>query len=678
MKKVLLTLTALIVALSSSAAFVNNVFYEEDFINMGIDGDFIKGGWLTKGNGLQPEGEIPNAFFNTPEHGLQNYILLNAGMYCYAMCNTCYADNAPADQWLISPEIEIPYDEVTLVFTAAAYSALTEMPSGNNSFEVKISEGGTEVSDFKTLHKDNIASRADTEINSKFIGFGINGYKGKKIRLAFVATGSNVGFTGFTNISLSQYAVQLAQNLTNDFVSPGESVSIDYNLRIKTPVACNNIKALLEVDGEAPLEKTIKKNVGSATSYNLIITRVTFNDVTTLTEDQAKNYTLTITPEFEGALPVVFTGTINCPSFSYPNNVVVEELTATGCQWCPRGIAALEYYHHAYPGTETQGKVINIAVHGFMNHVDPMNEGVEEYYQKLGAIQQGGLPGAEFNRSTVKTDPTAKEYVEKYISQVSYQKASIQKVEVPSLETTDIYELYGKEMTVNYAVKNAFSTLNRPLNASVIMIEDGVVGTNSNYAQDNAYFSYNEAKVLNELGAWIVPYMRKFISGGELGMQLIPARQMVFDHVARLCWPTFYGVKIAEEWEADQNQDFSFTFKIPENVKDIEKTSVVVLITDPNNDNKIVASDIMAYSDFTKTSEVSEVSASTLSISKVNETISVNAENGTDVTVYALDGTVLGKYVLAGGNLTVAPAYKGMVVVKASNSNETKTAKLLF
>lgn len=677
MKKLLLTVCAVMVAMSASAAFTGTAFYEENFVKMGIEHDTPTDGWLTKGNGLLPVPGIPSDFFNSEKFGYQDFILLNVSSYCYAMCNTCFPNDAHADQWLISPEIEVPYDNATLSFTVAAYAAAGQLPQGANTYDVMISEGGTEREDFKQILTGSITSRAQPEINEKNCAVGLNGYKGKKIRVAFVATGANVGFTGFSNVQLSQYAVQVAQNLTKEFYKPGEQISIDYNLRLKAPIACGNIKATLVLEGSEPVEKTVKKTIGSATSSNLVITRFAFDKLGTLTEGEVKNYTLTIVPDFEGALPSVITGSVICPLHSYINNVVIEELTATGCSWCPRGFSALEYYHDTYPGTETQGKTISIAVHGYMNHEDPMNVGVEEYYQKLGGIHAGGLPGGVFNRATSQLDPTSLSTVEKFIAEASYSYANIKKVEIPVIGLDDQYDIIGKDVTVDFNVKNAYSSLNLPLHASVILIEDHVKGTNSLYDQDNAYYNQDRSYIVKNWGEWLAPYMVKYLAGGELGMSSIPAKDMVYEHVARLCYPTFYGEKISEEWEEDTYKDFSFTFKVPENVMNIENTQVVLLITNGES-NKIVASDIMPYANFVKTSDVAEIQASSISIAKSGDAVEVEAEDGTCVALYALDGTKLAQRIVEGGSAVILPDYTGVIVVKAWNAGESLTQKLVF
>lgn len=677
MKKLILTFCAALAVFSASAAFDGTVFYEEDFINMAIDSDVPVDGWLTKGNGLAPYGDIAPIFFKDDDKVL-DYVLLTAGQYTYAMANTIYEGGAAADQWLISPEIEVPYDDFAVSFRAVAYCAMGQMKNGQNTFDVYISEGGTEVSDFVKIGSSAVKSDTNIEFYPKDCVFCASGYKGKKVRVAFVTTGADVGFTGFTNISMAQYSVEVANNLTTSFVRPGEQMAVDYNLRMKTPLPCNYVKATLTLENGKTFETRVRKNLyaSSITSAIGVVTRITFNNVGVLADGESMNYTLTIEPEFEGAIPVTFTGTINCPVYSYINNVVVEELTATGCTYCPSGIAALEYYADKYKGSETQGKTINIAVHGYVNHPDPMSEGVEEYEQKLKGLTNSGYPAAMFNRGASQLQPTAKAEFEAEIEKASYTYAKINKVEAPVLDLEHDWDVIGREVKVNYSVKNAYKSLNLPLNAAIVLIENGVKGNNSNYAQTNYFANRTASDVTSLYGSWLVPYISKFLSGGELGQSTVPASKMVYEHVARLCYPTFYGTTISEEWNEDEYQTFDMTFKVPENIMDIKNTEVILIITDAES-SKIVASDIIPYSEYTKVSEVSEVEAGNISIAKGGNQVEVVAEDGTVVEIYSLDGAKIGNYTVVGGRLDVAPA-AGAVIVKASNATETKTAKLLF
>ncbi len=88
-----------------------------------------------------------------------------------------------------------------------------------------------------------------------------------------------------------------------------------------------------------------------------------------------------------------YTGNVSVLPFIPVMNPFVEEYTGTGCQWCPRGYAAMEHMKETYP------EFIGVAWHGYSS-TDPMYpgwgraEGVESWPIKL----VSGFPYATINR----------------------------------------------------------------------------------------------------------------------------------------------------------------------------------------------------------------------------------------------------------------------------------------
>lgn len=682
MKKIFLTIAASCAITGASYAAVSTPeFFSQDFLEMSAENDHPVDGWLTLGNNAAVQ-ELDSEYFK-PEGPY--YTIINYGSMSIPFATTDFTDGSSADQWLISPEIEVPYDDATLYFEVCAYTAKGMLGDGNSDrhpYKVMVSEGGTEKSEFKTILSNEIVENATKEVTTQVRAVGFTGYKGKKIRVAFVAEGSNIGWTGFTNIHLGQYILQINDNLTPEIVSIGDTPNVDYNFKIKAPVTCPSVSATLEVNGKTVDTKQVKKAFGSSTSYSLQIARFTFNRVTTITDKSGATYTLTVTPDFEGAVPTVITGSLNVAQFNYPSNVVVEEGTATGCQFCPRGIAAMEYYHDTYKGEDGKGKVIGIALHGYMNYFDPMSTGVDDYLAKIKALNRvTGLPQAIYNRATRGAWEIDKSQVETLLAQTSYNTASINKVEVPL--ANEIYDLYGKTVKVNFSVKNGYDSADRNIAAAVVLIENNVKGNDSGYKQENNYYNMDASSFLSTYrgygaGEWIIPYMTKFLSGGELGDFEISFSKMTYQHVARGIFPSFFGMSLRDAWVADENRTFDLEFKFPDNVMDLDNTEAVLLITDADT-NRIVASDIMPASAFLRyeDSGVSNVALPGVSICKSNGFLHIDAPQGSEAQIYNIDGVALGSYTV-NGSIELNLASKGVVVVRVSTPDGVQTSKLTF
>lgn len=671
---------AFVVALTASAKFEIPEFYSEDFAAMAAEHDYPTDGWITYGNGATPSEGYPAQFFG--DLNGSSYMLLNAGLNAFAMANTIFDGNVAADEWLITPEIEVPYDNAVVSFTAAGYSAVGRMPSGFGRFTVLASPtGGTAKEDFtQVVLKEgtiNTSGNESLEIPTKNIVASMNDLKGKKVRLAFVVNNQDqVGFVGFTDIKIGQYAIKLEQNLTESLASVGSEYSVSANFSLYAPMTCPGVKATLKVNGEDAGEKYYEKAIGNQNSTKMQIQLVEFLKIGVVENTNPINWELYITPDFEGAIPSMLNGTIGVAEYTYPQNVVVEEITATGCQACPSGIAALEYYGDTYKGGDGKGRFIGIAIHGYINHVDPMSSGVETYLNKLqGFIGTTSYPSGAFNRDANGIDPANKSDFERVYAKTTYNEATITKVEIP--DNSNAEEMHGETVNVHFSVKNGYTTINRPLDAAVVMIENNVEGNEKNYNQTNGFAKQSESYVVSAYGAFLVPYISKFLPGGELGQGEISFRDIKYQHVARGIWPGFFGESIAESWTSGVAQDFNMEVKVPETVMKFDETEVIVLIMDGET-HSIVASDIMPASEFVKVSGVETVAAdSDVVIAKNGDSLYVKSNGKSVADVYTIDGRHVASYSFEGELLEAAPA-TGVLVVKVAGEAAAKTAKLVF
>ncbi|MDE6234442.1 MAG: choice-of-anchor J domain-containing protein [Muribaculaceae bacterium] len=686
MKKILLTLAVASMSLAASAYTLEAPdFFEENFVNMGDSGLYPSDGWLTLGNGAVPAGVTANMF--DKEGKGPYYTFFDVGTQTVPMANTNFVGGAQADEWLISPEVEVPYDATTLFFTVYGWNyadnTLGTGSSTTHNFKVMVSEGGTDREDFTQIAVGStaVSMQADPKGDNKIVA--INGYQGKKVRFAFVATGSNQGLTGFTNISWGQYSLVVDSNLTAELAEVGKPISIDYNLKMRAPETCPALHVDLYINGEKVKENDYKKAFGSATSLTSAIQRVQFKNVYTPTTEEPINYKLVFSPAFEGAVETILEGGIGFPKVQYKNNVVIEEMTGTGCGWCPRGIAALNYYHDTYPGSETQGKVINIGVHNTNFGNDPMAIGNERYNVSIGEVNGStSMPGCTMNRVTRGLDPTNALSVEELLGQTSHNEAKIVEVAIP--EGDETYDLYDQTATVTFEVKNGYDSSMRNLSAAVVLIENDVKGINREYNQSN-YLASNYTngdaayRAFVSLGAvpGMTKYLNEFTGAGELGQATVSFQKMVYQHVSRGIFPSFEGVAIGKDWVSDVPQRFSIDFTIPSTVLDIKNTEVAVLIIN-DIDRTIVASDIFPASQF-EVNGIEEVNTdSAILISKQGQNLEVSAIDGSKVEVYALDGVKLATYEVTNGRLNTPANWNGPVVVKVTNAAAVKSAKLLF
>ena len=661
----------LMVTLSSLGAVKTPEFYSLDFATMAESSPYPDDGWITYGSGAAPSAAA-SQYFN-PDGSGPAYVFLSYNGMTMAMANTEFADGSEADEWLVSPEIDIPYDNAALLFTACAYSDLSQsMGVGLNNFKVLVSDSGTDKEDFtEVVMETGLRGSTTSYMATKKLVAPINGHKGKKIHLAFVTTGAGVGLTGFANLHMGQYILE-ADNYTTEVADLGESIDIDVNIGMKTPVECGYVDAVLCVDGKTVREEAFSGKFGNSSTYILVMKHMLFDDAFTLDSENPVEYTLTLTPRFDGAEPSVISGWLSTPGAVYPKNVVVEELTATGCGYCPRGTAALEYYKATYPGDAETGKAIPIAIHGYMSYYDPMSQGVENYLAEVQKLNgTSALPAATFNRSSRGLDPSYTQEMKRQMAEYSYNTASIVEVSAP-----EGFESQPVKLNVRFNVRNGYNATDRPLNASLVMVENDVQGNNSGYNQTNYFAEYTAQEAASQVGSDLAPYIIPFMRGGDYGYPSVPATLIKYQHVARGIFPDFYGSALAGAWEADVPQEFELSFEIPATVNDINNTEIILLVTEPST-QAIVASDIMEASRFTG-SGVKGVSAEfPASVTYRDGMICIATIPGASVGIHDAAGVLISRAQAgADGMVDIPMGARGIVLVTVDSSEGRLTRKL--
>ncbi len=179
--------------------------------------------------------------------------------------------------------------------------------------------------------------------------------------------------------------------------------------------------------------------------------------------------------------------------------IVVEEATGTWCQWCPRGAVFLERMKEMYGDL-----FIGIAVH----NGDPMTVSEHDSYV-TSRPGFGGFPGIFYNRSFATGIPNIGSMENPFLN-------DIQSAPDATAEIGATYDDSSREMIVETTV-NFINDIDDDVHVNFILIEDGVRGTESGYAQSNAYAGG---------GAGVM-------GGYELLPHPVPASQMVYDHVSR-------------------------------------------------------------------------------------------------------------------------------------------------
>ena len=139
-------------------------------------------------------------------------------------------------------------------------------------------------------------------------------------------------------------------------------------------------------------------------------------------------------------------------------NVLVEELTGTWCQWCPRGI----YYGDSLCGTHDN--VIFVAIHSS----DPMAN--NDYYNASGLL---GAPSANIGRHFLAQE------TQNWFSKVEQESQVTPKV---NMGITCDYDPATRLLTAHVSA-TALENMSGDYRFAAILTEDGVTGPAPSYNQ---------------------------------------------------------------------------------------------------------------------------------------------------------------------------------------------------
>src|SRR5699024_9743681 len=173
--------------------------------------------------------------------------------------------------------------------------------------------------------------------------------------------------------------------------------------------------------------------------------------------------------------------------------VVIEEGTGTWCGWCPRGIVAMEYM---YDHPDDYPNFIGIAVH----NGDPMT--VPEYDS---GANFSGFPGSNVNRVLLGANVSQEDWVEYYNDRKDMMAPA-------DLEMDGVYQYGTRELNLDVTTNFYTDIDDAHFALSVIVVENGVSGTDSNWGQSNYYSGGSQGPM----------------GGFENLPQVVPASDMVY------------------------------------------------------------------------------------------------------------------------------------------------------
>ena len=244
---------------------------------------------------------------------------------------------------------------------------------------------------------------------------------------------------------------------------------------------------------------------------------------------------------------------------------VIEEFTGTWCGWCPRGIVGMEKVHEAYGD-----KVVQIAAH----YDDPMQISA---YNSIISKYCDGFPGSITDRQ-FEADPS-------FADLKSALNSAFNRVVPVSIDLSAEWDSEERKAVVfNTTTSFAYSGYNNQYAIAFVLVEDGLKGTGSNWAQQNYYSGQTSS---GDMAWW--------------GKQGSSVTGLEFNHVAVAGWSVQNGVNnsVNPNLDADTPQQYTYTGSISGNtlIQDKEKLKAVAILVDRST-GKIVNAAQSAIADF--------------------------------------------------------------------------------
>ena len=227
---------------------------------------------------------------------------------------------------------------------------------------------------------------------------------------------------------------------------------------------------------------------------------------------------------------------------------VVEEFTGTWCGWCVYGFTGLEKSHETFGD-----KVVLIAAH----NSDPME--ITDYNPIMSRVS--GFPSSFINR-VIDAYPSA--------STLNYYlNAILESITIADIQASAMWTSDDKtEISIDTKTKFVYSDDNGQFGIAYVLIEDGMSGTGSNWAQAN-YLSGGSGD----------PDMEFWYNSGS------KVSGLEFNHVAVGAWDIEHGVigSVNSKINAGEVQDYNFKADISSKqslIQDKSKLTVAALLID--------------------------------------------------------------------------------------------------
>lgn len=650
MKRFIIGAMACLSAAAASASIDVPTYFQSDFKEY----NDISIPWTMYGVDSRPDGVLASWFM---DYSAENsYFVKDFDNRWVALSFSEFEGGVESDQWLVTPAFRVPEENFMIVYELAGYGSRTE-----NKYRILLSGGGELKEDFTEEIIDASLNGMGNDLYSFERTRVVSGHKDEDIRLAFVNAGNKVGLLGLESIRAVPYYIKVDDISSYSTITfDGDDMTVGMTVRLST---CEDVYGFTAV---------LKTSSGFETSYvsekKFLRTKIksetfVFPEAIDMKGLSKNDYTITITPNYEGAAPTVIQGVMLRPENVFPRPAVIEEFTGTWCMNCPWGFGVLNYFQNVYDGSDGLGKVFGMAIH----NQDPMAvDGIEDELKPISyPLGFSGYPGFMINRDYECHPMKSFDPVRETISSLTYLDVDITGVR---------YDIETRQATIGYNATMSIDAENMPFNVFVVLTQNKMSGKGSAWAQASNVSSYTSEDV-DEIVDGLSEYMAPFIDGAGSSI-----RGLEYEDVVRMVYPSVTGSVIINDYVGMQPTAGVIEFEIPELIEelpvDMENCELTVVFA--GESAEIVSADRMGYGQFeVYNSGIAEVSDNGVFVRSERGEVNVSAPDNSIAEIYSVDGRLLVKADINGA-ARISMEGERIVIVKVVTMDDTVTRKVLL
>lgn len=605
--------------------------YGEDFDDMSVVyGNMM----LYDGDGRIPISAMEEFGFDQYNNPWNFTVRDNEESTDYVAASTSmYIDGGQADDWMTTTQLELTGEDLTLSFQAQGYLPVKSdrlkvlvwpcdevIGSLDKSVVDRMRSEGTVIYDEVVSPGEN-AQVLDGEWTD--VKLSLDAFKDQKVYIAFINENTNESMVFINNILVTRRGdLSIGLDIEETVV---DAASIPVKTFVDVPDedvnTYNSIEATLKKGDFTSTLKAEGLELKAGDRYTF-----TFPDEMPLEKGVVNNFSIEVKL---GEQLGTFAGKVSNLTFAPNRRVVLEEATGTWCGNCPRAMVAIEHIENTFPDN-----FIPVAIHGDSSQ-DPW--AMDGYVRNF--LGMTAFPGGRVNRKEAILD--GMEIVEGAYSFVSptgdktFMDAVANELEELTLVEINIdsAEYFDEEIKVKANVEFALDLDRADYNIFTVLLEDGLVGIQSNY------YNGNPDPIFGEWSLAGSHVRREFmdVPRGIAGMSYNGES----GYLPRT-------VKAGQKYEAD------ITMSIP-NVKEIGNCKVVTMLVD------------------TRTGYI--VNAARLNLTKGDDSGVGAIEGESAVSFSIIDGTVYANgsdevevYDLTGARVANSGLAKGIYVVRGAGA----------